>query len=323
MVWYPSTVATLSRRAKHTIHGAFMRSVDPPPSPSFALLDSRLHDFGFRGCTSVEQSIIGGSAHLLNFTGTDTVSAAYHVQFHLNGGRPVGSSVPATEHSIMTAWPTEKEAILNEIQQYGQGVYACVMDSYDYARALEKLLPVIKTKKLEKGGLLVLRPDSGDPVETVLMALRYPLLPLCNKSSVLIPCRAGEKVFGATLNSKGYKVLHGCAVIQGDAVTDQTLAQILAETLKQGYAAQNVAFGMGGGLLQKVNRDTMSFATKLSRIERGGGSGGQLDERDIMKMPKTDTGKTSLPGELTVIREPTTGVRLINSPTLFHLLLTL
>ena len=169
MVWYPSTVATLSRRSKSLIEAAFQRSVGAEALP---LLESRLHDFGFRGCTTVEQSIVGGSAHLLNFTGSDTMSAAYYVQFHLNQGRPIAESIPATEHSVMTSWTTEKEAMLNLMAQYGEGVYACVMDSYDYAQALSRLLPVVANKKLEKGGFIVLRPDSGDPIETVLMALR-------------------------------------------------------------------------------------------------------------------------------------------------------
>jgi hypothetical protein len=47
---------------------------------SSPLVPSRLHDFGFRGCTSVEQSVIGGCAHLLSFTGSDTMSAAYYAQ---------------------------------------------------------------------------------------------------------------------------------------------------------------------------------------------------------------------------------------------------
>lgn len=98
-------MATLSRRARNLIEKAFEASVD---EESRQLIESRLHDFGFRGCTSVEQSIIGGAAHLLNFTGTDTMSAAYYVQMHLNGGRPVGQSIPATEHSVMTAWESEK-----------------------------------------------------------------------------------------------------------------------------------------------------------------------------------------------------------------------
>lgn len=102
--WYQTTVATLSRRVKTTIADAFDVSVEG--GRSNPLLNSRLHDFGFRGCTCVEQSVLGGVAHLLNFDGTDTMSAAYYAQFALNEERPVGSSIPATEHSVMTAWPT-------------------------------------------------------------------------------------------------------------------------------------------------------------------------------------------------------------------------
>lgn len=164
--------------------------------------------------------------------------------------------------------------MLNLIEKYGSGAYACVMDSYDYADALERLLPAVRKEKLGKGGFLILRPDSGDPIETVLMALR-----------------AGDKVFGSRLNAKGYKVLEGCAVIQGDGVNYTTISKILEATMKLGFSVENVAFGMGAGLLQKLNRDTMSFATKLSRIEYADGS-----IRDIMKTPKTDKAKFSLPG---------------------------
>jgi len=102
MVWYPSTVATLSRRAKDIIQAAFERSVDG--GAASPLLGSRLHDFGFRGCTCVEQSVIGGVAHLLNFDGSDTMSAAYYAQFTLNGGRPVAQSIPASEHRRARGW---------------------------------------------------------------------------------------------------------------------------------------------------------------------------------------------------------------------------
>ena len=98
------------------------------------------------------------------------------------------------------------------------------------------------------------------------------------------------------MNKKGFKVLNGCGVIQGDGVNIVTIQHILDAALKEGFSAQNIAFGMGGGLLQKVNRDTMSFATKLSHIQYKDGK-----KRDIMKTPKTDTGKISLPGELAVI----------------------
>ena len=244
MVWYPTTVATLSRRARDVIGHAFEKSVEG--GAGSPLLGSRLHDFGFRGCTCVEQSVIGGCAHLLNFEGSDTMSAAFYAQFELNGGRPVASSIPATEHSVMTSWASERDAVANMVAKYGSGIFACVMDSYDYAAALSELLPSVAQEQVAQGGYMVLRPDSGDPVECVLMALR-----------------AGEKVFGCMTNSKGFKVVRGCGVIQGDGVGLPMIGAILRAAMDAGFSAENVAFGMGGGLLQKVNRDTMSFATKL------------------------------------------------------------
>ncbi|KAG1671877.1 hypothetical protein FOA52_003444 [Chlamydomonas sp. UWO 241] len=278
MVWYPTTVATLSRRARDVVEASFEKTSEGGKrSP---LVESRLQDFGFRGCTSVEQSIIGGCAHLLSFTGTDTMSAAYYAQFHLNGGRPVGMSVPATEHSVMTAWRTETEAIENMIDKFGSGIFSIVMDSYDYAKALSEVLPSIAVKKVGKGGYMVLRPDSGDPTEAVLMALV-----------------AADRVFGSTMNRRGYKVVNGAGVIQGDGIDVRVMAKICGSVEASGFSAESVVYGMGGGLLQKVNRDTMSFATKLNHIVYAGGKA-----RDCMKQPLTDSGKFSLPGVLAVKR---------------------
>ncbi|KAL3160782.1 hypothetical protein ABBQ38_009193 [Trebouxia sp. C0009 RCD-2024] len=276
MLWYPTTVATLSRRAKDRIEAAFERSVEG--GVGSPLLGSRLHDFGFRGCTCVEQSVLGGVAHLLNFDGSDTLSAAYYAQFHLNDGEPVAMSIPASEHSVMTAWRTEREAMENMVEQFGSGIFACVMDSYDYVQALAELLPTVAQQQVGKGGFLILRPDSGNPVETVLLALE-----------------AAEKVFGVEVNSLGYKVPKSCGVIQGDGINIQTLDKILQAVMEQGFSAQAVAFGMGGGLLQRLNRDTMSFATKLSHIVYADGT-----EADIMKLPKSDPSKFSLPGVMAV-----------------------
>ena len=276
--WYPTTVATLSRRAKDIIASAFDVSADG--GLNNPLLDSRLHDFGFRGCTGVEQSVLGGVAHLLNFTGTDTLSAAYYAQFALNEGRPVGNSIPATEHSVMTSWPTERDAISNMISHFGGGIFATVMDSYDYQRALDVVVPSVVAEKVEAGGFWVLRPDSGDPCDAVLAGLR-----------------AAEAAFGVEINSKGYKVTKGVGVIQGDGINIYTLDKIVKGVLEAGYSAESVAFGMGGGLLQKVNRDTMSFAVKLSHVVYANGTA-----VDLIKAPRGDHTKDSLPGILAVKR---------------------
>mmetsp|Transcript_21608 Transcript_21608/g.30033 ORF Transcript_21608/g.30033 Transcript_21608/m.30033 type:complete len:563 (+) Transcript_21608:171-1859(+) len=278
-IWYPSTVATLSRRCKDLISDAFNKTVD---EENFFLLGSRLHDFGFRGCTCTEQSVLGGCAHLLNFDGTDTMSAAYYAQFFLNGGLPVGNSIPATEHSVMTSWETEKQAMENMATKFGDGLFAVVMDAYDYLEALEKVLPAgIEIKSKHESGYLVIRPDSGDPTEAIIDGLK-----------------ALEKVCGVNVNKKGYKVIQGAGIIQGDGIGIHTIGKILDAVAAHGYSAQSVGFGMGGGLLQKVNRDTMSFATKLSYIHVQG----QEKGRNIMKAPKTDPAKISLPGILQVER---------------------
>lgn len=109
---------------------------------------------------------------------------------------------------------------------------------------------------------------------------------------------AADKVFGSETNKKGFKVIKGCGVIQGDGISIKTVAAICDAALAAGFSAENVAFGMGGGLLQKVNRDTMGFATKLCQIQYADTG----VTRDVMKCPKTDTSKFSLPGMLAVKR---------------------
>jgi len=117
------------------------------------------------------------------------MSAAFYAQFMLNNGKPVGASIPATEHSVMTSFLTEKAAIENMINKFGSGVFACVMDTYDYTFALEKILPAIVKQKTEKGGFMVIRPDSGEPSEVVLQALK-----------------AAEKICEVKINEHGKKV---------------------------------------------------------------------------------------------------------------------
>lgn len=275
-VWYPSAVATLSRLTKEAITEAFTQSVDDEIS---YLIPSRLHDFGFRGTTCVEQSVLGGLAHLLNFEGSDTMSACFYGQFTLNNGKPIASSIPATEHSIMTSWESELAATLNMVEKYGHGVFATVADSYDYQNFLDTVLPIVAPLVKAKGGTHVIRPDSGDSLECVLQGLD-----------------ACAKHYGYTMNKKGYKVLNNSAVIQGDGIDYNIVCNILEGVMDMGYSAQNVAFGMGGGLLQKnCNRDTLSMATKLCQMTYADGT-----VRDVMKAPKTDSGKFSLPGKLKV-----------------------
>ena len=285
MIWYPSSVATLSKHTKCLIEEAFEKSV--PEGKNSLLIGSRLHDFGFRGCTCVEQSVIGGAAHLLNFDGSDTMSACFHVQYHLNGGNPVGSSIPATEHSVMTSYDEEYQAMENLMTQYKGQMVACVMDSYNYDNALETHLPNVQKKIREQGGTFVIRPDSGDSVVQVVKALRAAV-------------RAGFTTKNVTRDGKKYIVLENVAVIQGDGINYATVKEILDAVHDAGFSAQNVAFGMGGGLLQKLDRDTLSFATKLCYVEFVDDDG-KRTSRNVMKAPHGVPEKWSSPGLMKVV----------------------
>lgn len=131
------------------------------------------------------------------------------------------------------------------------------------------------------GGTLVIRPDSGEPAKVVREALE----------------RLAVK-FGTTINSKGYKVLPDYVrIIQGDGISPNTLGSIIDVVLKAGFSADNITFGMGGGLLQQVNRDTMSWAMKASAICIDG------VWKDIYKDPVTSRSKRSKKGRLALINQ--------------------
>jgi nicotinamide phosphoribosyltransferase len=278
-VWYPSTVATLSREAKKTIYQNLIETSDDPD----AQIPFKLHDFGARGVSSQESAMIGGTAHLVNFMGTDTIAGLLGARKYY-GADMAGFSIPASEHSTITAWGEENEvdAYRNMITQFAgpEKLVAVVSDSYDIYRAADQLWGVeLKDEVEASGGTVVVRPDSGDPLIVTANVIRI----------------LGER-FGFDVNSKGYKVLKPCIrMIQGDGVNPKSIKAILDNFKSLGWSADNIAFGMGGGLLQKLDRDTLKFAMKANAIRVNG------EWRDIWKKPATDSGKDSKAGQLALI----------------------
>lgn len=253
-VWYPSTVATLSREIKKVVKRYYDATAS---AASFAGIDFVLNDFGFRGASSVESAGLGGSAHLVNFSGSDTLAASTFAKKYYHATRAPGLSIPATEHSIVTLLGEKGEADIFKqvLDTFPTGTVACVSDSYNIFRACEEYWgTLLKDQVLARNGTLVIRPDSGDPVNTLLRVFDI----LMNK-------------FGHSVNEKGYKVLPPqVRVIQGDGISYQSIPGIY-EALKQaGISAENLVLGMGGALLQRVNRDTQEFALKCSYAEING-----------------------------------------------------
>lgn len=279
-VWYPVTVATISFGVRRIIREALIKTADVPD----AELPFKLHDFGARGVSSRTSAALGGMAHLVNFKGSDTLGAIMAAR-HLYGEPVAGFSIPAAEHSTITSWGRDHEvdAYANMVAQFGKpgGIYAVVSDSYDLYNAVEHLWgEALRQKVIDAGATLVVRPDSGDPVEVVSKTLHL----------------LAER-FGTTLNGKGYRVLNTVRVIQGDGVNPVSIRAILDRMTAEGFSASNIAFGMGGALLQKCDRDTLAFAYKASAAKVNGAW------RDVYKDPVTDSGKRSKRGLLGLVRD--------------------
>jgi nicotinamide phosphoribosyltransferase len=276
-VWYPTTVGTLSRAIKQIIGEALVRTGDA------TLLPIKLHDFGFRGVSSRESAAIGGAAHLFNFIGTDNLAAIELLQQYY-GAQMAGISIPASEHSTITAWGREHEvdAFENMLDNVPEGIVACVSDSYDIYAAVRNLWGgKLRDKVMQRDGTLVIRPDSGDAV-TVLESL----------------FNIAADVFGYEVNRKGWKVISPrVRFIQGDGVNYHTIQNMIFQLTRKGWSMDNWSFGMGGALLQQINRDTLRFALKCSAVDVNG------TWHDVYKQPVTDPGKDSRAGRFLLLRD--------------------
>jgi nicotinamide phosphoribosyltransferase len=276
-VWYPTTIATQSFFIRQRIREHLARSGGSASGPDFMC-----HDFGYRGCSSEETAGLGAAGHLLSFQGTDTVAGIRMLREYYGAEMPA-FSIPATEHSVICAFGRngEEEAFAHHLATFPTGVVACVSDTYDVFNAVENLWGgTLRETVAGRDGTLVIRPDSGDPLEVV---------PWCLEA-------LGHR-FGTTTNGAGFRVLDGhVRVIQGDGMDYQSIGALYERIVDLGWAAENLTVGSGGGLLQKVNRDTCGFAFKASEATVDG------EVRPISKSPVTDLSKRSKEGRMKLVR---------------------
>ena len=283
-VWYPSTIATLSAEVRKLAN--FYLDVTGSDKSN---LDFMLHDFGYRGATSTESSMLCGSAHLLSFSGTDTIPALTIPENYYNDSEVYGFSVQATEHSVMTSLGQDGEIqqALNVIENAKNGILSMVIDSYDYRNFLRQASTegselndaILKFLSVD-GNKVVFRPDSGEPVSTTIDCL-----------NIL------ESGFGSYDTENGYKVFDAnIGLLWGDGLNYHKIRDILFAMKSNGWAAENIIFGMGGGLHSSVNRDTQRNAFKCSAQLRDG------QWFDIFKNP-LDSSKKSKTGRFKLIED--------------------
>ncbi|MBP1325088.1 nicotinamide phosphoribosyltransferase [Leucobacter exalbidus] len=305
-VWQPSTSATIAHEFRKVLEAGCARTGGDP-----AAIDWQGHDFSFRGMSSLETAAASGAGHLLSFTGTDSLPSLEWIE-DFYGGEYVAGSVPATEHSVMctgTAVVGEREMFSRLIDLYPTGIFSVVSDTFDLWEVLTDFLPAHKARILARDGKMVIRPDSGDPVD--ILCGTEPRL-----GAGVTPAQKGViellwDTFGGTTNELGYAVLDShIGAIYGDSITRERAQQIIDRLAAKGFASTNVVFGVGSFTYQYNTRDTFQSAVKATWAQVDGVG------YDLQKDPVTDSGmKKSARGRLAVTRDGAGTLTLIEQAT--------
>jgi len=301
VLWKPITSATTAFEYLKT----FTKYANETVGTDHSFIPWQGHDFSFRGMSGIEDAIMSGGAHLLSFTGSDTIPAIDFLETYYNADcekELIAGSVPATEHSVMCMGSQESEIetferLINVI--YPKGIVSIVSDTWDFWKVITEFLPLLKQQIITRDGKVVIRPDSGDPVKIIIGDEAEPKGSPAYKGA--IECM--WEVFGGTITDKGYKLLdQHIGLIYGDGITMERQEQILEGLKLKGFCSYNVVLGLGSFTYEYVTRDTFGFAMKATYGEINGVG------RAIFKDPKTDDGtKKSAKGLIAVHKNKTTG----------------
>lgn len=323
-LWHPATSATLAHRMRLNLDAHSLKTTAATET------DFTCHDFSFRGMSGIEAASASGAGHLLSFTGSDSLCASAWIEDNYPGDSGfIQGSVPATEHSVATAFGPEGEVEYFEtlIDNNPDGFLSVVSDSYDFWHTVTVTVPSLKDKIMARNGRLVIRPDSGDPVDIITGTFEaihedgsfvkdfYEKrdMYVASKGHPLRPEQKGVfeilwDTFGGTVNEQGYKVLDPhVGVIYGDSITYERAEEILNRLEAKGFAFSNLVLGVGSYTYQYVTRDTFGSAMKATWVQIDG------EGKDIFKDPKTDNGlKRSARGRLAVVLDPEGDYKLLD-----------
>ena len=317
VLWMSMTSATIAKKMRGLLDDYAEKTGSPKE-----FVDWQGHDFSFRGMSGLEAGYLSGMGHLTQFTGTDTMVAVDAVEEFYPVGDPdylIGGSVAATEHSVMCAGGKdgEFETYNRLLDLYPSGILAIVSDTWDLWKVLTETLPALKDKIMARDGKIVIRPDSGDPVDIVCGTQKEEWADGHSYKKRKVSRKFGggttpeEKgvvellwdIFGGTITETGHKLLDPhIGVIYGDSINYERAQAILERLDEKGFASGNMVFGMGSYGYQHQTRDTFGFAMKATNVTING------VETPIFKDPVTDDGtKKSLTGRIAVLRNTETG----------------
>lgn len=330
LLWKPMTSATIA----HTYRKALTSWQEKTDAERAWFIDWQGHDFSMRGLDSIDATISSGLGHLTSFSGSDSLPAIFGARKFYNEEGFVAGSVNATEHSVMCAGSKEDEVgtFRNLMETYPTGILSIVSDTWDLWKVCTEHIVTLKEEILARDGKVVIRPDSGDPVDIICGAsviktnahhdsdvVAYlggvaevnPTDEYLNKPEVKGVIELLWDVFGGTINEQGYKVLDShIGAIYGDSITIDRANEICARLEAKGFASTNIVLGVGSFTYQFNTRDTFGFAMKATYVEVEGNG------REIFKDPITDDGiKKSAKGLLHVTKSINDGYMLVDQVT--------
>ena len=305
LLWKPMTSATIA----HTYRKLFTAWQEKTDKEKSWFVDWQGHDFSMRGMDSIDAVISSGLGHLTSFSGSDSLPSIFGARKYYNAVGPICGSVNATEHSVMCAGSKDDEigTFRRLLETYPTGILSVVSDTWDLWKVCTKHVVTLKEEILARDGKLVIRPDSGDPVD-IICGKPYNGLPGISLSEHKGVVELLWDVFGGTTNEQGYKVLDShIGAIYGDSITLDRAEQIFTRLEAKGFASTNIVLGIGSFTYQYNTRDTFGFAMKATYVEVNG------EGREIFKDPITDDGtKKSATGLLHVAKNPNGGYFLID-----------
>jgi nicotinamide phosphoribosyltransferase len=313
LLWKPMTSATIA----HNYRKVLTKWQEKTDDERSWFVDWQGHDFSMRGLDSIDATISSGIGHLTSFSGSDSLPAIYGARKYYGETGFVAGSVNATEHSVMCAGGKEDEidTFRRLLDTYPTGILSVVSDTWDLWKVCTEHLVTLKEEILSRDGKLVIRPDSGNPVD-ILCGLNTRSEEFKKNWLDTVTRNNGEyegvieilwNVFGGTVNEQGYKVLDShIGSIYGDSITIDRANEICARLEAKGFASTNVVLGIGSFTYQYNTRDTFGFAMKATYVEvkhmaESGSPSFSIEGREIFKDPITDDGtKKSATGLLRV-----------------------
>jgi nicotinamide phosphoribosyltransferase len=326
LAWKAPTAATIQKLYNRNT----MEWVTKTDPDNLWLVPFLNHDFSARGLDPFSMMAVG-LGHATSSLGSDTLITIPAARYYYDEPEEEVCvfSVNASEHSVSTTkifTVGEQQMIADWLQDFPKGILSIVSDTFDLWKLITEYLPANKGSIMSREGKLVIRPDSGDPVDIICgckvtqsdedeLLYRdqdtwesYPP----EEDIVIVKHKVGAKpvseaeskgvieilwdIFGGTVNTHGYKVLDPhIGAIYGDSITPDRQVEIYKRLAAKRFATTNIVLGIGSYTYQMVTRDTLGFAAKGAWFEANGTG------YDIYKDPVTDDGtKKSLKGLIKV-----------------------